>query len=235
MATCPKCGFNNAPNAKFCGSCGAPSMAAGVGYQDAPRPVQVGSPAPQGGMLPTVPEVGGGAPMQPMGIGHGDARVGGAASTVQEDYPGGVPPRPGMGPLQGGAPKTQLHEEAAKPIAGWLVVLRSRSMRPYQDIPIFVGRNMLGRNPGLGPHYVEDGNASAEHAMVLTNDAGVEIMDLGSGNGTTVNNQKIRSCALNKGDMVRIGKTVMVFVSFPGETQQAQGPPSTGPHTVTYE
>jgi pSer/pThr/pTyr-binding forkhead associated (FHA) protein len=108
------------------------------------------------------------------------------------------------------------HEDTVQPLAGWFVVLRSRSMQPYRDIPIFVGRNKIGRDPNLGPHCVPEPNASAEHAMVIAEDGQVEIMDLGSANGTIVNNKPVpRSAVLSDGDMVRIGKTTMVFVPMP--------------------
>lgn len=206
MATCESCGYENRPNAKICGQCGTPIMSAGVGYAGE----QPGGPmTPPGGgpMLPTIPE-GAEASWPKHGVGAGEAKVGGAAATVQED-PAALPQ-----PKPVGAPRTQLSEEATKPIAGWLVVLRSRSMPPYQDIPIFIGRNMLGRDPSRGPHNVEDGNASKEHALVIASKDGADLMDLGSANGTVVNNQRIRSHTLQKGDMVKIGKTTMAFIPF---------------------
>ena len=216
MASCSKCGYENRPKAKRCGQCGSPIMSAGLGYGESP-----GKGAPGGGnMLPTIPESGGGGGLPPTiqesagqlpqpGFQPGEARMGGAASTVQED-PAHLP-----GPRGAVGPRTQLHEEVSKPIAGWLVVLRSRTMRPYHDIPLFKGRNMLGRSPSRGPHYIEDSNASTEHALAIANDDGVDLTDLGSSNGTVVNNQRIRTHTLQKGDMVKVGKTTMVFVPMP--------------------
>lgn len=206
MATCEQCGYENRSKAKICGQCGTPIMSAGVGYAGAEPAGPIGPPG-GGNMLPTIPE-GAETSWPKHGVSPGEAKVGGAAATVQEDP--AVLPQPKLG----AAPRTQLSEEVTKPLAGWLVVLRSRSMSPYQDIPIYIGRNMLGRDPNRGPHNVDDTNASKEHAVAIGNKDGVDLMDLGSANGTVVNNQQIRTHTLQKGDMVKIGKTTMVFIPF---------------------
>lgn len=192
---CGKCGFQNREGRKFCANCGSPIMAAGVGHGGGA--IRGGAAAPP---LPTVPESG----QTPQ------IRVGGAAApTVQE----GAGPRPAG--MAGGAPRTVLHDEASKPLAGWLVVVRSRTMQPYKELPIFVGSNVFGRDGGLGQQRVDDPNASGQHALVLASADGVRLTDMGSANGTAVNGAPVQSAELAGGDVVRIGKTSFRFVPVP--------------------
>ena len=171
-------------------------MAAGVGYQDAGRPS---------------PQAGGGL---------GNVQVGGAAATVPRapGAPGhGAPPTAfqGGGQAMGGrgqSPRTRVADEALKPVAGWLVVLRSRHVQPYVDLALHEGRNEIGRDPG--PLQLNDPRASGRHAMAVARDGEVVLTDL-SQNGTAVNNQMIQSHPLQAGDMVKIGGTTLVYVPFP--------------------
>ena len=198
MTSCPNCQHANAPTARFCGNCRHELK--GTVVQD----------APQGAMNPTLFEEGG-ADMAPIrGFQPGDFKRGGAAdATVQEGHPG-------AGQYQhGAAGHTMLHEDACEPIAGWLVVLRSRSMPLYKDIPIFHGTNTLGKNPGRVEHVIDDSVASRTHCMLVGSEQGVDLTDLNSSNGTFVNNKQVRMQSLAKGDMVKIGKTTMVFVPVP--------------------
>lgn len=181
-------------------------MASGVGLSGGAIP-PIGAPPGGGNFKPTVPEIGGAA-----AGGGGAPQIGGAASTVHEDQQAGIPQAGGLG---GGA-RTMFHEEVGRPLAGWLVVLRSREMAPYQEIPIFSGKNKLGRDPSYGNQCISDANASSEHAMIMAEEGKVELMDLGSGNGTKLNNQLVpRTADISPGDMIRIGKTTMVFVEMP--------------------
>jgi hypothetical protein len=228
MNACPKCNKENPDTAKFCGKCGHVFMAGGVKYPGA------GTPSPDKTYMPSGPSGPSGAPgasaktYMPRGGGNmqrtelGDSvsdgtpggsglQIGGAA-TVQETHSS---IGPAAGYQGGGGPRTQLAEEESKPIAGWLVVMRSRSMDAYMDIPVFEGRNILGRDPGRGPHYLQDPNASEEHLLLVAKNGAVRATDLGSSNGTLVNNELIDATVLKRGDMVRIGKTVMVFVPMP--------------------
>ena len=204
--TCTSCGATNKAGAKFCAQCRTPIMAAGVGFPGMDAPV-----APAGGnggnFLPTMPES-----ENTSAAAQGPQFGGAAASTVHEaGHPGVAQPPP-----MGAAGRTIIHEEVSNPLAGWFVVLRSRNVQLYQDIPIFEGRNKIGRDPALGPQYLAEPNASSEHAMIIAEAGQVEIMDLGSSNGTVVNNKPVpRSAVLENGDMVRMGKTTMVFIQMP--------------------
>ncbi len=208
---CSKCGSPVAPGKKFCSHCGNPVMEAGKGYHEAPQRSFVPQPGAGGGNhKPTELET----QHQP----GGPQMFGGAAqATVPEsDEPGWRPQ--GAGPVAG---RTVMHEEVAKPLAGWLVIVRSREQGLlYRDIPVFVGQNRLGRNPMHGPHCIPDAAVSNDHAMVVARrDADgfhAQITDISSDkNHTAVNQKPIQTANLSEGDRVKIGGTTSVWVPLP--------------------
>jgi pSer/pThr/pTyr-binding forkhead associated (FHA) protein len=68
----------------------------------------------------------------------------------------------------------------------------------------------IGREPSLPLHLDEDTQVSRRHARVAAQGGQVVVEDLGSTNGTYVNDQPISSPrSLNPGDKVRIGLTVL--------------------------
>lgn len=200
MPRCSDCGFNNRETAKRCAGCGAPLMSAGVGRSD-PTPVRAAAPPP-----PTVPEaVNVPSPVAPT-----------RHESVQPLPATRLEGHAGAGQYQGGAQgRTVLQEEAVRPLSGFLVVLRSASMPQYQEVPIFLGANTLGRNPALGVHCIQDENVSTQHAVVVGERGRAEITDLGSSNGTIVNEKKVRTTFLQKGDMVKLGRSRFVFIPVP--------------------
>ncbi len=68
----------------------------------------------------------------------------------------------------------------------------------------------VGREPGLPLQLEEDTEVSRRHARITAQSGAVVVEDLGSTNGTYVNDQPISSPrALNPGDKVRVGLTVL--------------------------
>src|SRR5436305_3149983 len=68
----------------------------------------------------------------------------------------------------------------------------------------------VGREPSLPLHLDEDSQVSRRHARFSAQGGGAAVEDLGSTNGTYVNDQPISSPrTLNPGDKVRIGLTVL--------------------------
>jgi predicted component of type VI protein secretion system len=68
----------------------------------------------------------------------------------------------------------------------------------------------VGREPSLPLHLDEDTQVSRRHARIAQQGGQVVVEDLGSTNGTYVNDQPINAPrALNPGDKVRIGLTVL--------------------------
>ncbi len=72
----------------------------------------------------------------------------------------------------------------------------------------------LGRSPGCGIALAEDTFVSQVHARVFRRDGRVWVEDLGSTNGTYVNDARIGPpVALNVGDRVQVGQTVLELSS----------------------
>src|SRR3954453_23156623 len=68
----------------------------------------------------------------------------------------------------------------------------------------------VGREPSLPLHLDEDTQVSRRHARISVQGGQVVVEDLGSTNGTYVNDQPISSPrTLNPGDKVRVGLTVL--------------------------
>jgi pSer/pThr/pTyr-binding forkhead associated (FHA) protein len=68
----------------------------------------------------------------------------------------------------------------------------------------------VGREPSLALHLDDDTQVSRRHARIALQGGAVVVEDLGSTNGTYVNDQPISSPrTMNPGDKVRIGLTVL--------------------------
>lgn len=67
----------------------------------------------------------------------------------------------------------------------------------------------LGRDPGL-PYALDDAKVSRHHARVSAVDAAVSVEDLGSTNGTFLNESPLEiATAIRPGDRIRVGLTVL--------------------------
>lgn len=70
----------------------------------------------------------------------------------------------------------------------------------------------IGRLPECDV-VVDDPGASRQHARIRRTDGGFVLVDLGSTNGTLVNDEPIQEHALENGDRITIGETVLEFRS----------------------
>jgi pSer/pThr/pTyr-binding forkhead associated (FHA) protein len=61
--------------------------------------------------------------------------------------------------------------------------------------------------------FLDDVTVSRSHAKIFSTDLGIEISDLGSLNGTYVNNELLAGKKLVSGDEIQIGKFHMLFIS----------------------
>ena len=83
----------------------------------------------------------------------------------------------------------------------------------------------LGRNPDL-QHVLDDEQMSRHHARVDSEAGGAVVSDLGSTNGTYVNDQPINSPRrLTQGDRIRMGLTVVELRGFGGQRTGASPRP----------
>jgi pSer/pThr/pTyr-binding forkhead associated (FHA) protein len=90
-----------------------------------------------------------------------------------------------------------------------------REIRPDGSTHSFVvdGRPLtLGRAPDNGV-VLRDGRASRHHARLYGRRGALLIADLGSTNGTWVNDRRVQEMALGEGDRIRIGDTILIVES----------------------
>ena len=73
-----------------------------------------------------------------------------------------------------------------------------------------LGSVTIGRSPDC-ELPIEDGQASRRHCTVTKLQSGYEVADLGSTNGTLVNDTPIKKRKLMHGEQIRIGATVITF------------------------
>jgi MoxR-like ATPase len=88
-------------------------------------------------------------------------------------------------------------EFTAGPIAGRRLTLTAK-------------RYTLGRKRDLDL-TLEDGMTSGEHAELRFNDGAWTVVDLGSSNGTWLNEAKVSTSALSNGDLVQIGGSSFIY------------------------
>jgi len=69
----------------------------------------------------------------------------------------------------------------------------------------------VGRHPE-SDIFLDDITVSRRHAEFLREEAGYQLCDVGSLNGTYVNRERIEKVALSSGDEVQIGKFKLVFL-----------------------
>lgn len=72
------------------------------------------------------------------------------------------------------------------------------------EIPLDKPRIILGRELGCNI-CLDDSHVSDLHAAVIKNGGDFSIEDLGSGNGTYVNGERVQKCRLRDGDSISIG------------------------------
>lgn len=74
------------------------------------------------------------------------------------------------------------------------------------------GEMTLGRAPGCAVSVPDDSYTSNIHARVFVKDGTIWLEDLGSTNGTWVNDQRVTSATvLHKGDRLKFGQTLAVI------------------------
>jgi hypothetical protein len=101
-------------------------------------------------------------------------------------------------------------EQDSMPIVGWVVPLGGSNQ--YQTFKLLSGSTKLGTG-GAAHIVVGDGFMSTEHAEIVSSPGGFVLNDLGSTNGTYVNNRRVTSHELVDNDVFKLGKTDFKFKS----------------------
>lgn len=76
--------------------------------------------------------------------------------------------------------------------------------------------NLVGELISLGRHssnviHLEDDRLSRHHLELRATPGGYSLIDIGSGNGTLVNDRPVTQCDLKPGDAISVGDTVLVY------------------------
>lgn len=69
----------------------------------------------------------------------------------------------------------------------------------------------IGRSP-MSSIFLDDVTVSRSHAQISKSGKGFELLDLGSLNGTYLNNSSVNSIELKTGDEIQIGKFHLIFI-----------------------
>lgn len=90
-----------------------------------------------------------------------------------------------------------------------LVVTKGQNIgeryRLSKDQPVSIGRSRLNE---IRP---DDPSISAQHCRIIPENGEYTIYDLGSTNGTVVNNINVNMAVLEEGDTIRVGSTTLLF------------------------
>ena len=84
--------------------------------------------------------------------------------------------------------------------------------KPGKAFELSKDRVIIGRLPESDV-TVSDPGVSRRHAEVRRQDAGYLVADLGSTNGTMVNEARVSERTLENGDRITVGSTVLEFRS----------------------
>ena len=88
----------------------------------------------------------------------------------------------------------------------------------------------VGRRDG-NDWVIQDGSVSGTHCEIERNDAGFVIRDLGSTNGTKVNNEPIKEHPLYRNDIIMVGE-IPVMIEGDDVSQTAKTDPYSIPRTT---
>jgi DNA-binding winged helix-turn-helix (wHTH) protein len=87
-------------------------------------------------------------------------------------------------------------------------------------IPLVTGENIVGRDP-LSRVSFEDATVSRRHARIISRDSAAALEDLGSKNGTIVNEKAVDATfVLRDGDRIRFGDSLATY------RESASAPPT---------
>jgi pSer/pThr/pTyr-binding forkhead associated (FHA) protein len=118
-----------------------------------------------------------------------------------------------------------------RPARGQLIVMNGPDRGHHYAIS--VGRSELGRSPEAAIP-ITDVNVSRQHAALESTEQRVVLIDLGSVNGTWVNNRRLHGpCPLRDGDIVAVGTVLLRFRGTAADSLRA-GAGESGPEGVAF-
>jgi len=94
---------------------------------------------------------------------------------------------------------------------GAALVIRAGGGRAGESFAVDQERMSIGRTPDA-PIFLDDVTVSRNHALLVRRNDGLYIDDLGSLNGTYVNQRRIESHHLQDGDELQVGKYKLTYL-----------------------
>ena len=101
-------------------------------------------------------------------------------------------------------------------------ILRIKVVSGYGLGKVFeaeAGEWIIGK--GEADIVLPDPNLDDHHTKILVNDSIMRVEDLGGSLGTFVNGKKIKRCAVDAGDALRLGKTTLKLESIRGDDEKS--------------
>jgi diguanylate cyclase (GGDEF)-like protein len=118
------------------------------------------------------------------------------------------------------SPPRAVHD----PHSAYLVVIYGDELG--RRLPLGIQATTYGREPDCDVQ-LDDERVSRRHAQVLWTGQGFLVKDLGSTNGTFINNAAVEQSPLNHGDQLKIGRSIFKLIY--GDSAEAQY------HEVIYQ
>jgi diguanylate cyclase (GGDEF)-like protein len=78
--------------------------------------------------------------------------------------------------------------------------------------PVKQGELLIGRS-SQAHLQIDHESVSRRHARVMSTDGRIEISDMGSTNGTYVNDEIVQARELTDGDLIKVGRTILKYLS----------------------
>jgi type II secretory pathway predicted ATPase ExeA len=108
----------------------------------------------------------------------------------------------------GSAPRLAAASDQGPSVGKLLVAVDGRTV---QEIPLHVGRLIVGRTPD-NDIQIDSRFVSRHHCQVITMEHSCVVEDLNSTNGIFVKSNRVRRHYLNDGDVVLVGKHELIYV-----------------------
>jgi DNA-binding winged helix-turn-helix (wHTH) protein len=89
-----------------------------------------------------------------------------------------------------------------------------RLLHGAKELPLGQGENVIGRDPAVHVS-IDDASVSRHHARIVVDGFSARLEDLGSKNGTYVQDRRVEGAVpLRDGDAIRLGSVALVFRRF---------------------
>ena len=106
---------------------------------------------------------------------------------------------------------TSPSTQEAPPGSQGMVLVRS-GPNSGKGFPVGDEDLVIGRQPGPGGAQLDDPSVSGRHALLRPTPHGTVIYDLGSANGTSINDIALAGSLLQNGDVLKLGEAELQFV-----------------------